>query len=422
MQSVRKLIDRIDVELGDTASVRIIPLTHLAAAEVAPQLQQAYASGAATVPADQDAAARTGRAAGPDSNVPAGLRVPTSPPAGGEEDGFAHPGFSAPGLGAASSQPSPVSERFPVSSEPELATTSAPSAPASGEMRIIPDTRNNALMIYSSFDAFQRLREVVRALDVPDSQVVVEATILEVRINDALRYGVQWYLSGGGATFRSGSGRTLVPPAGAGIGADGLFGLGDITVGAALGALQEVTDVKVLSTPYLTVINGRAARLVVGDQIPYATRTQSSSSGGNVSVTQQIEVVDTGIVLDVTPQIKANNSVSLVIKQTVSQAQASALEGNVTPVISTRTVESEILVQSGRTVLLGGLIQDRREKTDEGVPGLKDVPVLGGLFRSKNENAATRTELVVLITPRVARHSSQLEGITNVIRNSLARR
>src|SRR5690606_26400891 len=186
---------------------------------------------------------------------------------------------------------------------------------------------------------------------------------------------------------------------------------------AILRALREVTNLRVVSSPYLTVVDGQSARLVIGDQIPFAATSQTSNNQGAVTVTQQVEILDTGIVLEITPRIHANNSVTLDIVQSVSSPVGEVEAGNLTPTIATRDISSKILAQSGRTILLGGLIQDRNELREEGVPGMSKLPVVGPLLR-RNKNGAERTELLILITPRVVRASGEIEAITRILRGA----
>ena len=183
---------------------------------------------------------------------------------------------------------------------------------------------------------------------------------------------------GQGDTDRSGTGGVAV--------LNRTFGNFDTKV--VLDALQSVTKVKVISSPYLTVMDGKSARLVIGDQIPFAIASQTQTDPGNntdpVILTQEIETKDTGVILEITPNIRANNSVLLNINQEVSKAQPSAIEGNLTPVISKRNITSEVVVQSGRTaILLGGLIEDRIDDIETGVPILRKVPVFGNLFKQE---------------------------------------
>ncbi|MEP3669770.1 MAG: type II and III secretion system protein, partial [Roseibium sp.] len=185
-----------------------------------------------------------------------------------------------------------------------------------------------------------------------------------------------------------------------------------------LEALQTVTDLEIISSPYLTVLDGRAARLSVGDQIPYLVQSTNASETGTTTTTNEIEVRDVGIILQVTPNIRADNSVLLNVQQEVSSAQQTGAGEDLTPVISQRTINSDIVVQSGKTVLLGGLIQSRSEKVTSGVPVISKVPVVGNLFK-QTDDVLDRTELLVMITPRVVRRSLQLDSITRLLKGRL---
>jgi general secretion pathway protein D len=293
-----------------------------------------------------------------------------------------------------------------------------PSAAAGGTpaVKIVADTRNNAVMIYSTFALFKRVREVLRSLDVPQAQVVIEATVAEVNLTDDLEKGVQWYLQSSNLTARSSSDPKPVDGARSGAFIHGSIPLGNVQVDVVINALQEITTVKVISSPYLTVVDGKTARLVIGDQIPFSTRTQNATlSTGATTVTEEVTVKDTGIILEVTPRIRADNSVVLNVNQSVSKPQDSAQHGNLTPVISTREVKSDIVVQSGRTILLAGLIQDRLDKTENGIPVARNLPVVGHLFKQTTDKG-TRVELIVMITPRVIRSASQIENIARLLR------
>ena len=246
--------------------------------------------------------------------------------------------------------------------------------------------------------------------------MIIEATVLEIKLNDRLETGVQFFLQSKGIVVGSG-----IPSGSQSPDIGGVLGvstsIGSVTVDAVVKALRGVTAVKVVSSPYLTVIDGETARLMVGDQIPFVSTSQTSNNSGSVTVTQNVDILDTGVVLEITPRIHANNSVDLNIVQSVSSPAAQLGSEGLTPTIATRDIASRILAQSGRTLLLGGLIQDRVEKGEKGVPGVSRVPVVGKLFK-QNTASAQRTELLVLITPRVVRSSSEIEGITRLLQGS----
>jgi general secretion pathway protein D len=283
---------------------------------------------------------------------------------------------------------------------------------------IVADERNNALLVRSSYRLFQRIRDAVKVLDVPLSQVVIEATILEVKITDALKYGVQWYLAGNGFTLRNSSSSTVSDSGLTGLVATAEQLASGISVTAVIDALDDVTDVSVVSSPYLTVMDRKTARLVVGDQIPFTTTSQTVSNDGESVINQNIEIKDTGVILEVQPVIRADNSIELHIVQELSSAELAASLSTLTPTVTTRQITSDIMVYSGRTVLLGGLIQDRKDEQKTGIPLLRQAPVVGKLFE-QTSTTDTRTEVIVLITPRVARKSGEIERITEQLRQHL---
>lgn len=427
MAGVRNLIRSADVDRSDEATLRLIPLKFLNADDIVPQLNQIFAQGGAA-----GASAARGRPGGGDVArqggrglpFPVTVRGPTTAPLQADPEDGERPLTPPPPVngfrfGDRTFTDAPSGQQAPAAGPgaPAGPATTASISPggAAPQVRIVADPRNNTVMVFSNMPTFRRVREVLASLDRPQAQVVIEATVLEVQINDALQYGVQAYLQGRGFSIRSSvdprpsdNGR---PGGRVGIGTS----IGDVRVDVVIQALQEITNVKVISSPYLTVVDGKQARLVIGDQIPFAARTQSSNNLGNVTVTEEIETRDTGVVLDVTPRVFSNNSVALTVNQSVSRPAQSAFQGDRTPIISTRSVTSNIMLQSGRTVLLAGLIQERLDQSETGVPVLRRIPLLGELFKS-NEDRVGRQELLVLITPRVVRQGWQMDEIVEVLR------
>lgn len=456
LNGIKELVSRLDRRTRDEPSLRILPLDNLVAEDVASQLNGVFGGGGG---GSSSSAAQTsaqvgggGQARSSGANASRGgldgtgftpsFRPSFQTPSLNEDDGSGTPLAAPPTLVLKPVSPSGGGKQDMLSStdlsnraSSEQSSTTRQNAPAqpsvqgptagggSGEktLSIVADKRNNALLIYSSYGDFRRIREVVKTLDVPLAQVVIEATIVEVDINDALNYGVQWYLEAQGFTFgasyneNGGAPARDVPGGIAGISsALGTGALGGYSADIVLNALQAITNVKVISSPYVTVMDGKTARLVIGDQIPFSTRT-AETSGDTTTTTQEITTRDTGIILQVTPQIKADNSVILAINQEVSTPRAVTTATTLTPTISTRNITSDVTLQSGRTVLLGGLIQDRLNKGESGVPILRKIPVLGGLFRQRTHDTQ-RVELLVMITPKVIRKSSQLEALTKSLR------
>lgn len=399
MRGVQQLAQQLDRSVTDASELRVIALTHRKAVELVPQLVQLFGSTAALPPPTEVAAT------GPTTGVMSRLTVPGATAQTDNADG------------TALSVPMPA-DALAANGEgggngPFAASTTA--APQSGETRIVADERTNAVLVYSTYSVYKRVREMALTLDVAQAQVIIEATVLEVELNETIETGVQFFLQARGFSMGSGIPAGADTPSRGGMA--GFTGtIGDVSVDAVVKALRQVTDLKVVSSPYLTVVDGQPARLVIGDQIPFATSEQTSSNTGGTTVTRNVEILDTGVVLQITPRIHANNAVDLTIVQSVSTP--SSKDGtNLTPVVATRDISSQILAQSGRTLLLGGMIQDRQELTQEGVNGLDEMPLIGGLFR-QNKGMAKRTELLVLITPRVVRSSSEIENITRLLQSS----
>jgi general secretion pathway protein D len=434
LDGIRQLVRRLDTHLRDEPSLRIIPLENLAAEDIAAQLTEIFGGEqGATAKGPANAGQRPQR----ESRIAAKLRpVPpkpqTSPPPDDDEmlTPAEPPQFKVdiedtpqgksdmlePGQGGGARRSR--GQGF------QQAESQRPPPAGDASVSIVAEKRNNTLLIYSTYAMFRRIREVVRTLDVPQAQVVIEATVAEVELKDELGYGVQWYLSGMGFTAHSSS-FPGPQPSEPGVGGVGVLSrsIAGFDTKVVLDALQSITKVKVISSPYLTVMDGKSARLVIGDQIPFAVASQTQNQPNNptqpVILTQEIETRDTGVILEITPSIRANNSVLLNINQEVSKAAESALKGtNLTPVISKRNVTSDIVVQSGRTAILGGLIEDRTDEIESGVPVLRKVPVFGNLFK-QNTDHVRRFELLVMITPRVVRRSSEIENITRMLREQI---
>jgi general secretion pathway protein D len=182
-----------------------------------------------------------------------------------------------------------------------------------------------------------------------------------------------------------------------------------------LDALQTVTDVKVLSTPSVVVIDNQFATLQVGDQIPITTRTAQSVDTATAPVVNNIDYRNTGVILRVMPRINANGNVLLDVEQEISNVADTATAETLTPTVSQRKVKSSIAIASGQTVLLGGLISERHDRVRGGIPGLTQVPGLGELF-SHNRGTAKRTELIIFIRPQIIRHGIDARRVAEELR------
>jgi general secretion pathway protein D len=289
-------------------------------------------------------------------------------------------------------------------------------ASATGKpIRIQADDGNNSLLILSTPEEFQLLQQVVSVLDVAPNQVMLEATIAEVTLNDDLAYGINWFLESGefNLTF-SGDKTGSVAPTFPGFSV--LFSGEDGR--AALSAVASMTDVKVLSSPSLMVLDNRTATLQVGDQVPIVTQTSASTIDANAPIVNQVEMRDTGVILKVTPRVNEGGRVSLEIEQEVSDVTQTKTSGIDSPTIQQRKIKTSVAVDNGSTIALGGLIRDRVTDGATKIPLLGDIPMVGELFRT-NTKRNERTELVVLITPRVVGSASDAEIVTRELREKM---
>jgi general secretion pathway protein D len=182
-----------------------------------------------------------------------------------------------------------------------------------------------------------------------------------------------------------------------------------------LDALHAVTGVKILSTPSVVVIDNQFASLQVGDQIPVTTRTAQAVDVPLSPIVNSIDYRNTGVILRVAPRINANGNVLLDVEQEISAVANTATADTLTPTVSQRKVRSSIAVASGQTVLLGGLISERQDRGQNGVPGLDQIPGLGALF-SRNSGAIQRTELLIFIRPQIIRNGVDAQRVAEELR------
>jgi general secretion pathway protein D len=291
--------------------------------------------------------------------------------------------------------------------------------------RITAQKSSNQLLIRTRPAQWAEIESAIKRLDNAPMQVQIETRILEVNLSGELDLGVQWYLgklagNSGSTTVANASGsQGALGGGGAGLGAaDALFySFVSNNLQVALHALETNGRTQVLSAPSLVVMNNQQAQIQVGDNIPISQTTVNT----NVSNTtlSSVEYVQTGVILDVVPRINPGGLVYMDIQQQVSDADNSAApDNNGNPRISTRSVSTQVAVQSGQTVLLGGLIKQDNSDTVSSVPYLGRVPGLRWLFGNTSKSKK-RTELIVLITPRVVTSNSQARQVTDDYRQQL---
>lgn len=290
-------------------------------------------------------------------------------------------------------------------------------------VRIVADEKNNNIVIFARSRDYRMIAETLAKLDVVPLQVLIEATIAEVTLGNDLQYGLQYFFHAHENQFIFGSTTT---PITAGTAINGIFPgfnyiLGSTNANVVLNLLSSITNVHVVSSPELLVLDHQTASLLVGNQVPIPTAQVQSTVTTGAPIVNTIQYVDTGVILKVSPRVNASGLITLDVGQEVSSvanANTTAATNSLGPTISQRRIQSTITVQDGETVALGGLIQDNTSLTKTGLPGLSDVPVLGALFRSTDRNVQ-RTELLVLLSPRVLHNAGDARAATDELRSRL---
>ena len=279
---------------------------------------------------------------------------------------------------------------------PEASSTEASSGEGGGNTRfenITVDEQGNRVIYYGTQAQYDEFVSLARQLDTPVPEVMIEVTIAEVTLTDDSSYGLD-------AVFDS----EIAPTFSTSLTSNGSFSgtvrTGQVTLNAS--ATANNSQVNVLSTPRIVARSGTEATVQVGNDVPIITtqRAANSQSSGSTDVLQTVQYRSTGVLLSVTPRVYSGNRIDLEISQETSAAEANNNSAISSPLISTRSMNSQLSLQDGPTAVLGGLIENRFTRGNSGIPLLKDVPILGTPFRSETLNA-TRTMLVVLVTPFV---------------------
>lgn len=288
------------------------------------------------------------------------------------------------------------------------------------EVDIIADDVRNALVIMATAKDYDMIERTIKQLDTVPMQVLIEASIIEVTLSDELNFGVEWFFKNG---VGSKQGNSQLDLGNAGINAKTpgfSFTVVDSlsNVRFALNTLAAQSKLNVLSSPSLMVLDNQPAKINVGDEIPIPTRQSVSNTDATAPTVNEIDFRKTGVSLTVLPRVNNSGLVTMEIRQEVSNAVQTTTSTIDAPTIQQREIESVVAINSGETIVLGGLIQDSKTNNDSGVPGLHKLPVLGYLF-GQTSDAVRRTELLVLITPRVIRDRTSAQAVTEELRNKM---
>ena len=342
------------------------------------------------------------------------------------------PPGTPPGLAAQQTGSRPVG----TSSARPLTGAQATPAPVSGTLagaQIQADPATNTLIIIAPDAIYRNLRAVIDQLDMRRAQVFIESLIIEVTSDQAAEFGIQWQV---GLGHLQGSGGTA-GLAGTNFGATGQNILGvaqnpgtvgpGLSIGVARGqitlpgvgpvtnlqflarALESMSKANILSTPNILTLDNEEARIIVGQNVPFITGQFVSQASAAVNPFQTIERRDVGLTLRVRPQISESGTIKLVIYQEVSSVQDTTSTAGI--ITNMRAIETNVLVDDGAIVVLGGLVQDTVNNTTEKVPLLGDLPLIGQLFRFETRRQQ-KTNLMVFLRPFIVRDENQAQGLT----------
>lgn len=299
---------------------------------------------------------------------------------------------------------------------PTAATTTTTGVPtATRSQRVMVDEQRNALIFVGTAEEYAQFRTLVQQMDRAPLEVMIEATIAEVTLRDSENLGILLDFDSDRAVA---SNQTVVKSDNGGLFFNLIRSRGQIM--ARVNALASNNRLQVLSSPRLVTASGKPAAISVGTQVPIITAQETASGqvGGNTSILQSIQYRDTGVILNIEPVINSNRRVELTVSQQVSSAQANNLSGVQSPLIINRSLQTTLSLNDGETALLGGMIQENFSRGDSGIPYLKDIPILGNLFKS-GSHSIDRTELIVLITPYIIDGPETAHRVRDAFRSKL---
>jgi general secretion pathway protein D len=326
-------------------------------------------------------------------------------------------------------QPTPQTTTTSVTPAPGAATFSLPGGTGvtSSEVRIIADKDTNTLLVLAAPGDYDIVENALRRLDVVRRQVLVEVMLAEVTLTDDLSLGLNWFIAtrwrGQNVTGALNTGQlpaVRVPTASSPVPAVAGLQLINFTgdqVRAVLNTLGSDGRSQILASPQIMVLDNEKAEIKVGNRISVQTQAQTGV-GTSTGVLNSFQYLETGILLAVTPRINSGGMVTLDINQEVSEPLSSGNAANPNPDVATRNAKTSVQVASGESIALGGLIRENRLRSSSGVPLLSKIPVLGALF-GQQTFSRTRTELVLVVTPKIVSDTSQAREVTNELRRKL---
>jgi type II secretion system protein D len=282
------------------------------------------------------------------------------------------------------------------------------------DVTVTADTRTNSLVVTAPAAAFSALDSLIEQLDQPQPQVFIEVVIADVTLTKELQFGVEWHLSQQdifGTTNQVTTEQITGTPTSQTAGAQGLFYtyLSD-KFRAILQTLARDQKVRVIATPHILTMANVQAQIQIGQLFPVVTTFFPGTVGTPPQISTELRSIAT--TLQVTPRVNNAGYIVMDIVQTIDDLGGTVQQAGFTqPIINNRQARTSVMVQDGQTVVIGGIMRDRVQETETGIPILKDLPLIGALFR-RTEKTKERTELMVFLTPRIVRLPSELEKLT----------
>src|SRR5690349_21013644 len=419
IEQARKWIERLDSGSGEGVRFYVYNLQNQRAERVGPLLQQAFTGRVTQSTTTSAPTVAPGTPAGSIVSPPTFQQQPTIAP----------------------NQPTPPPSVPAAAAAGAAAGAAARAITGEGagivrNIQVVADKDQNTILIVATPSEFSIIEQALKKLDVPSRQVMIEVTIAEVKLTDELQFGIDWLFKGGAPSGRGSGGMFLqnnpfnpavpLPTSAAGAAASGLAvaaqGFSYLInnanfpggVQAALHLLDTYGNTKVIANPHLAALDNQKATIKSGNRIPINQQTIVGNTTNAVTTTSQY--IDTGVLLQVTPHINAGGLVTLDVQVEVS-SPGNAAAGEAPP-IDTRSVQTLVAVPSGRTMVMGGLIQEQKGNNSSGLPLLDRIPFFGGLFCNQT-TLNNRTELVVFITPRVVDTETDYEAVLNDLRRKM---
>lgn len=287
--------------------------------------------------------------------------------------------------------------------------------------QIVVDSTGNRILFRGTRRDFAQVESLLRQLDVVAKQVLVEITIAEVALTDETRFGMEWFFDrqlSNGSLQGSTLGGSLREPGGVGLTFAKSFAQTSVT--AALNAIATNQNLNILSTPRLLARSGGQAQILIGNDVPIITsqRAADIQSSGDTDILQTVQYRQTGVILNIKPVVLSDDRIDIEIFQEVSSQQPNMTSAIGSPVISNRSVTTRLSLREGMTAVLGGMIQDSQSMGQRGIPFIKDIPLIGRAFRT-DSTSKRKTELLIMVTPRVIKEDKAMQDVTAAFSQSM---